>query len=275
MGHHRLAALLPVAALLCAAFTGCQACHSYRPMPILVRDIETKQPIGGVEVRLSYPLTDANYCPWNSEATTGSDGIARLRAAPYGSVGLLAEVRAPGYLDEQKNIATATVEAIEPAHFFEDVEQRPPQLVVEMYAGPSPSVELVLPAGYRGMVKVDLVIHESDPCPAGQRSFFCEVSPAGTAQLTGPALLQRVFPPDFHARFEDGVVLSREPNSEEVGLWCLKFEDHTFHFFIGTREELERLHRPSLQKLVQKRYPSKRDAEEGQGRHRRYVPPTD
>ncbi len=274
MRNRRPATWLIVGALLGVALPGCQACYSYRPLPVLVRDIETGQPIPGAEVRLSYPLADRSFGPWEAVGTTGADGIVRLRAAPYGDMGMLAEVRSSDHMDEQKNIPPATINALEPARFNEDVEKRPPQVIVEMYAHPNPTVELVLPTGYRGMVKVQLVIQDDAPCPPGQRNFPCEVPPSGIAQLTGPFLLHRVFPPDFCARFADGSPVEREPKGEAVGLWSLKFEEQTFQFFVGTRQEYERLHIPVLTRPSRERSSPGGNAEEAQGRHRRRSAPS-
>src|SRR5262249_51692827 len=102
-----------------------------------------------------------------------------------------------------------------------------------------------------------------------QRSFPCEVSSEGVAQLTGPALLHRVYPPDFRARYADGTPVSREAKDEEVGLWSLNFEEHTYHFFVGTREAYDHLHAPTLQRRSEDRRGSPGGGDAGQGRHRR------
>src|SRR5262249_53367817 len=150
---------------------GCEALHRYRPLSVLVQDAETKQPIPGVHLHLSYPLARSSCAPWESSGMTGDNGVARLRAAPYGDEVILVEAEANGYLPEQKNLSAADVQALEPAHLFEAVERRPVSLVVELYAGPRPSVELVLPADYHGLVKVEVVIDDDAPCPPGHRCF--------------------------------------------------------------------------------------------------------
>jgi hypothetical protein len=88
MRNPRLTRPLLFAALLAVA-PGCQAFHSYRPVPVLVRDAESKQPIPGAHVRISYPLMEPAYAPpADSSGPTGADGVARLRAAPYGEAGI-------------------------------------------------------------------------------------------------------------------------------------------------------------------------------------------
>ncbi len=141
-----------VACLCLATVPGCQLLHSYRPVPILVRDAETKQPIAGAMRHISYPLLSAPQAPEESRAQTAADGIARLQAAPAGPGGVLLTVCAGEYLTEPQTLSVESVRALKPAGWFEKVEQRPPQLTVELYAGPRPTVELVLPAGFRGLV---------------------------------------------------------------------------------------------------------------------------
>ncbi len=112
-----------------------------------------------------------------------------------------------------------------------------------MYAGPDPAVELVLPDGYRGPVKVGVEIREDAPCPSGQRLFSYVVPPTGVLHVVGPPLLRRVFSPDYRARYADGTALPRLAQGEEVGFWCVKTEGGYEHFLVGTRAEYEALRR--------------------------------
>src|ERR1700733_2519280 len=176
--------------LLLALACGCQTLHRYRPVAVLARDAETKKPIPGAEVQLSYPLTQASLAPYNSRGTTPEDGIVRLRAAPYGDLGVRVEANAPGYMYEEKYLTVAEVQAIEPAHWFEDVDRRPAAVVLELYADPHPTVELVVPTDYRGRIKAQFHIEPDAPCPPGQRCFTFTVPPSGVVQMIGPPLLQ-------------------------------------------------------------------------------------
>jgi hypothetical protein len=210
---------------------------------IQARDAETKQPIPGAEIHLTYPLAQSSTAPWQSVGATGNDGLAHLRAAPYGQAGVLLDVSAPGYLNEQKNYPTAAVEAIKPAGFFESGERQSADFVVDLYTGPSPEVELVLPDGFRGMVKVGVKIDDSATCPPGQRKFSYTVPPSGTLEFTGPPMLRRVFSPDFNARYANGTPLSRKPQDDEIGFLCLRSEGGYDYFVVGTRAEYEELRR--------------------------------
>jgi hypothetical protein len=243
MRNRKSALFLSLSGLLLASACGCQALHSYRNVTVQTVDAETKKPIPGAEVRLSYPLADASMAPWQSVGTTGSNGTIQLRAAPYGEVGIQLDSTVPGYMSAQKGFPVAAVEAIKQAGFFESPDQRPVNFTVEMYAEPFPSVELVLPNGYRGTVKVGVKIKEDAPLKPGQRLFSYEVPKSGVIEIVGPPLLRRVFTPDFDARFADGTRLNRQPQGEEVGFQCLKTEGGIDYFLIGTRAEYEALQR--------------------------------
>jgi hypothetical protein len=254
MRNRRLARCLIYPALLLATAPGCQVFHVYRPVTIQARDAETKKPIPGAEVRLSYPLTQSSLAPWEAVGTTASDGVVRLQAAPYGEAGILLDVTHPGYMTEQKNYPIEAVKAIEPAGLFESVDKRPVSFVVEMYTEPFPGVELVFPSSYRGTVKVAIKIQEDAPYQPGQRLFSYDVPASGILQVAGPPLLRRVYSPDFRARYADGTPLNRQPQGDEIGFWSLKSAEGYDHFLVGTRAEYEELRRA--------------DQKEGEGQNR-------
>jgi hypothetical protein len=242
MTNRRLARYLLYPALLLMTVPGCQAFHAYRPVTVLAMDAETKKPITGAEIRISYPLAQPSTAPWESVGTTSSDGTVKLKAAPYGDAGILVDAIFPGYMTEQKNYPVEAVKAIPVFNLFGG-SQHAPSFVVEMYAEPFPAVELVLPTGYRGTLKVAVKIQDDAPCKPGQRLFSYAVPQSGVLQLTGPPLLRRVYSPDFGARYADGTPLSRQPKDDEIGFWCLKTEEGYDHFFVGTRAEYEALRR--------------------------------
>ena len=79
MRNRRLVRPLIYAALLLALAPGCQVFQSGRPVSVLAVDAETKKPIPGAEVRISYPLTPAYRAPAESSGKTGEDGVAALQ----------------------------------------------------------------------------------------------------------------------------------------------------------------------------------------------------
>jgi hypothetical protein len=204
-------------------------------------DADTKQPIPGAEVRISYPFAQPSHAPCNSSGTTESDGIARLRAAPHGDDCVLVEVNAPGHLRESKTLNAQAVQAIEPAHLFEAVDRRPASVVLEVYAEPRPTVELIVSAGYRGLVKVEVQIREDTPCAAGQRRFSYPVPSSGEVEVSGPPLLRHVASQDFCAHLSDGTPLSCQARDAEVGFWWVSGDGHFQTFLVGTRDQFDAL----------------------------------
>ena len=217
-------------ALVVAALCGCQ---SYRPVAVEVRDAETKRPIPGAEVRISYPVKNTTFPPMESAGLTAGDGIARLQATPYGDAGTAFEVSAKGYMAEHRYLTAKEVEAFAPAGWFEDVTRRSPGMVLEMYAEPRPTVELIAPIGFRGMIKIKVQTQEGAPLKPGQRLFTYEIPPSGEVLATGHPMLRRVTPLDYKARYPDGTPLERTDNILTVGLRWLKCDGNTQYFVIG------------------------------------------
>jgi hypothetical protein len=225
------------------AGSGCQSLNHYRPAPILVCDADTKKPIPDAVVWVSYPFKESSLAPKDMCRTTGSDGVAQMVAAPYGKLPLQVLANADGYMEETRPLPLDTVGALKPAHLFEAVNLRPAVLTVELYPHPLPKIELILPAGYRGIVKVKVDIQEDAPCPPGQRIFSYPVPSSGVAEITGPAILRHAFAPSFTLRYENGEPLPMAPkpvvppNQPPIGFWWLKSEGGYEHFLIGTPEE--------------------------------------
>jgi hypothetical protein len=229
--------LVSLVVLLCLA-PGCQVLHVYRPVSVLVRDAETKKPVAGAQVQLEYPTTHDSLAPFASSGLTGDDGIARLRAAPFGYA-LLITATASGYLAENQELPVATVQKIQPSSWFEAAERRPTSFIVDMYAQPAFSVELVLPSGYRGLVRAQVQTAEGTSFPAGQRCFRFDVPASGVVQVSGPAPLGRLSAPDFRARFEGGPLLGEKMDVVTTGFRWLTREGNDHLFVVGTINDYE------------------------------------
>ena len=221
------------------ALPGCQAFYAYRPVPVLTIDAETKQPIAGAEVHLSYPVSRPPYAPSESLGAAGLDGVARLQAAPYGEGGVMIEASAPDYLGEQAFLTTDQVQAIDRAGFFEDVAKRRPAITVALYKGPKPCVEFVVPTSYRGRITATVQIKPETPVLPGQRCFGCDVPASGEIAVVGPMLLERVQPCDFHAWYIYCPLPERPDDVLTVGFWWLKSERNSHIFYVGTRSEYD------------------------------------
>jgi hypothetical protein len=265
----RLGGCLLYPALLVAAGPGCQVFHSYRPVAVLVQDAESRQPVPGAEVRLHYSLHEGAFNPPHESAgTTARDGVARLEAAPYEAGGVVAAASAPGYLPAEVSVSTAAIREVGPAPLFGADERQPVPVVVEVFAGPWPSVELILPTGYRGLLRVKLRIDPSAPCPPGQRCFSYPVPESGEVEVKGPPLLGRFSPPEYRARYADGTPLSRQAAPLEVGLRWLKVQAGEECFVVGTQSDHDLFRRTSQREAAQSRPAGGRGGGRG-GRHGR------
>ena len=270
MGQRRMVACLVYPVLLLALAPGCQVLYRYKPVPILVRDAETKAPIAGAEVHISYPLIRPSTAPYESVETTAQDGMAHLRAAPGCDAGIVMTAAAKGYMSEERSVLAETIRDLPSPPLVKTADPPPAPFVVELYAEPHPTIELVVPAGYRGVVECTVEIQEDAPFPRGQRCFSCEVSSSGVARLKGPPLLRRVSALDYRAKFADGTPLSHQAEASALSLRSLKCEGSTQFFAVCTQAEY-----PGIRYGLHIREPAEsRPAANGQGeqrarRHRR------
>lgn len=219
--------------------------YRYRPLPVLVRDAETKKPIADAEVHLSYQLSRDSLAPFNSSERTGADGIVHLKAAPYGDFGVLLEANAAGYMADQQTISTELIQKMKPASLFDEGKQRPPEYIIDMYAEPRFTVELIVPVGYRGLIKADVQIQDDLPAAPGQRCYRYEVA-NGFAAIKAPAVLRRICPQEFRACYSDGTPVSNEMTLLKVGFRWLRCEGKIHYYVVGTQPEYDMLRRSIL-----------------------------
>jgi hypothetical protein len=239
MGKLRLARCLLCLVFLIALTPGCQVLYRYRPVPVLVRDAESKKPIANANVHLFYPLSRDSLAPFDSTESTDAEGVAHLRAAPYGNFGVRIEANAAGYLPDQVSISTESIQHVEPVHFLEEPQQRKPEFVVEMYAEPRFTVELIVPRNYRGRIRAEIEARDDLSVPPGQRCFRYEVVD-GFVRVKGPStVVRRVYPSDYHARYADDTPLTGEMSLQKVGFRWLRGQDKEQYFVVGTQSEYD------------------------------------
>jgi hypothetical protein len=206
---------------------------------VLVRDAETKQPIPGAQVRISYPLTRDSLTPSDLVHVTGDEGIARMKATPCGNAGITMKATAKGYLPEEQSVLVETIKEIKPAYPWESEARRPVNFVMETYAEPRFSVELVVPTGYRGLVKAVVNVQENAPLTMGQRCFRHTVSLEGVVQVQGPPVLRRISALEYRARYADGTRLGNEVDPMKVGFRWLNCDGNDQYFVVGTQYEYD------------------------------------
>ena len=236
MPNRHAALWLAGAVVLIAFASGCETLCNWPVSVLIARDIESKKPLPGADVQISYPLAESPFAVELSGATA-ADGIVHLqdqalrRRQRHGGC----DVRRLHGRGEGR--ARRDDSSTKPAHFFEAVERRPVSLVVELYAEPHRDR-----AGRAGRLPGRGQGGSPDSgqrtCVPGQRLFSGTMSSLGIIQVTGPPLLRLIVSGDFRARFADGSPVSLQPKDREVGLWWISSDSLARHaFFIGTPEE--------------------------------------
>jgi hypothetical protein len=145
------------------------ACQSFYPVRVQVLDAETHQPIPGATVDGNY-MTELSVAdvygelifgytagPKPTSATTDDHGFAVLSLSDYSARTRGALAHAPGYLTSAANIDPARFDLIRrDAHRAGSLSPAgPPDLTVHLYLGPHPKLQLVLPDGYLGLLRLD------------------------------------------------------------------------------------------------------------------------
>jgi hypothetical protein len=213
---------------------GCSMYRS-RDVGVTVRDAETHEPIPNAVVQISHHHLAGDAI---SEKTDGS-GIARVSFKPASDESTMIEASAPGHMTEFQVVGDTTIANIPPAPLFGSPEARSADFTVDLYAGPAFGVELVVPQGYRGLLKVDLNFRDDVPVPKGQRVFSFEASANGQVKGTGPGLLRRVSASSYTARYTDGTPIGEKMDDTQVGIRWLKREEGAEVFVVGTKADFD------------------------------------
>ncbi|MCE9566607.1 MAG: carboxypeptidase-like regulatory domain-containing protein [Planctomycetes bacterium] len=192
-----------------ATLSGCHGLD--RPVSVLVRDAETKAPVVGAAVSVSDTTV---HPPHGTVAHTGDSGVAHLKVNPAAEFGYAVQASAPGYLPADKSLSAVDVRAIS-SNPFSSHAQDSPTLVMEVFSGPRPTIDLTVPTGYRGIVRVELRTREDVIYPPGQRAFQYEVPASGVVECVGPPVLLHGLSPDIRAKYADGKPLKREADAKE------------------------------------------------------------
>lgn len=243
MRNHRLARLLLCLVFCVGVIAGCQVFQGERPLTVLVRDAETKKPIQTAEVYLCQRLKHDEVAPCRSRDLTQKDGIARLRPEPAGQLGFQLQAVAPDYLTEKVNVSADAFKKHPSTPAIQPDTTHLADVVVEVFHEPNFTVELVLPPGYRGLVKAEVQLQDHLSLSPQQRCFRFAVAPSGEVLVKGPALLQRVPVPEYRARYANGPLLNTTMDSKTIGFRWIKSAGNRHYFTVGTQLDYEVLHR--------------------------------
>jgi uncharacterized membrane protein YgcG len=222
---------------LLPTITGCHMLHPTPTVPVVVVDAETKEPITGAEVQL---WTRFDVSPGHVEPSgiTGTDGMARIKAAFSKEADVLIHVCAPNYLPDAVDLMLAGKGAGAP----------PGGAIVEMFAGPRPAIQLLVPDDFRGDLKVEVKIQDDAPIRLRQREFLYKVPPltplnvAGVpvvVHVVGPPIFERGLGPEVQGLRANGTPMPKEPKDTEVVLRWVRSEGLDQYFVVGTKIDQE------------------------------------
>jgi hypothetical protein len=212
--------------ILASAFALEGGCKTTKPEPniaVHIRDAETKAPINGALAKVT-DIRDP-VSTRNKMATAGGDGIAQVHALSEGGEGFL-EVSASSYLTETQEIHDgATTKGLQ-----QNIE-------IELFAGPRPTIELVIPAGFKGLIKAEFNVSAEATGSPGLRTFRYQVGADGHAELAGPPVLRCATPLSFVAIAPDGTPLPKEMGITDTALRWVKTTDTTDYFVYGSQAD--------------------------------------
>ena len=243
MRDRRLVGCLLCLVPLLVPILGCQTLHSDPSVVVLVRDAETKKTLSSAEVYLCQRNKDDTVEPCRSKGFTQGDGIARLRVDGSGEFGVEVQAVTAGYLPEKVKLSADEIKKIKTIPPSPSQEKRPADAVVEVFAEPGFSVELIVPPGYRGLIEAEIDLQDKMPVQLGQRCFQFAVPASAIVQIKGPTLLQRIAPQDYRGRYANGPLLPSAMDAEKIGFRWLKGKDGKHCFVVGTQLDYEALQR--------------------------------
>lgn len=174
-------------------------CNTYQPLQFSVRDAETGEPIprATIDVHYHYVLDPFHPNATSNLADGQGNAIVKVATKYSGSVATSAE----GYIPESEQLLRVKSES--PRQEW-------------LYRMPRPTVEIVVPDGYRGLLSITIEPTESriQDVP-GQRHFVFHASDTGNVHIKATPLLS-----DWSRWF------SRLPVSYENGRKIPDRDDH-------------------------------------------------
>jgi hypothetical protein len=225
VGNHRLVRALLNALLILVTASGCQMLHPQAPINVEVRDAETQAPIDGAHVRVWHNASHADV----TSGTTGPDGMVHIPAPPVDDTPLVYELMAKGYMARQMD------------HPAKETQS---SVILEMFAEPRPVLELIVPTGYRGVLRATVRVQNDYAYPPHQRLFSCTVPASAVVEAVVPPIFGRGLTPNISFRYADGTPLLRDAKPFEIGCRCLKSDpDSEYVFVIGTQYEADEIRR--------------------------------
>jgi len=231
-----------VGLVLAALSGGCQTLHPSTPLTVVVRDAETHAPIPDATVRLW--RFGSHSEEHDQKFTTGPDGIATAHVAPPDDGGVMVEAIASSYLPIAPiSLPRDIVDALSSAKPFHPYKGPPLSVTVEVFAGPRPKAELIIPSGYRGIVKAEIRTRADGPWHAGARAFTYTLPPNsnGVIRLDAPMVFDVPSGPEFVAKFADGTPIPQDAKvkNTDVAFRWIRRNGNDVYFVVGTSVDAE------------------------------------
>jgi hypothetical protein len=175
--------------IFCVALAGC----SSQQITVTVRDGETGQPLESGRACVANgrmdPLDFTRFGPSCGDISGGKAHVKHV----IGRSGSIA-VTSPGYIPQ----------------WSEATDQG--ETDCQLFRLPRPTVILIVPAGYRGILKLRFDLStDRDAYPTGTRRFEFPLKPAAINQFAFSPVLRHVNRHDYQAVYDDGTPI---PNSE-------------------------------------------------------------
>jgi hypothetical protein len=229
-------------AILCLILPWLMGCYSYVPVDVYVVDWETRGPILGADAAISYawPLTFPPFPspPKYSGGTTDAAGYTRLRVADTERESAMIGVLQKDYYPTSGFI-TPTQELIETVVSSDQKISIRVSLIPQNMG----RVRLVIPKGYRGPVKIRVIV---DPTTKPPRDLSLDISPEGDVYIRVPRLFANL---SFHykAFWPDGTAIPGPEGTraewldDKVALRFVELTEKGKLYVLGTRADTDEI----------------------------------
>lgn len=182
--------------LACVWIALAAGCHSYRTVDVQILDIETRQPIAGAVVSTQYWLFMDLAPPPTREDVSDSEGKVRIKIARgwENRVRLSCEARdyAPGeYITPGGSRIAPGMPPVTETH-LRSTERNdwPSAMVIEKWRSPWPTFAVIVPADYRGPIRIEIDNQKVVDLAPGQRRVELHVTDGVLrVPLTRPILI--------------------------------------------------------------------------------------
>jgi hypothetical protein len=223
-----IAARLATVAFLLAV-SGCS-----KRIHVSVRDGETGEALTSGRVCVSNGRMDPlDFLPAGKSCDAIVRGAANVRWATRRTPAVTAA--STGYLPWQEEF------------FGKTSGDGPVRLSVKLYRAPMPAVTLLVPSGFRGLIKTHFSPHpEGAANEAWRRDFVLRVVPEQVNTFAWPGVLRHLQMQDFRCRYDDRTDLSSTASTEPstvalryLGHMNLKADSPVQLFCIGTSADAD------------------------------------